>query len=133
MSDSKLAWFRWITIVPVALFATVVVQVGTQSVFLTALLAGFGRQSWTIWAAKSIAAPFMGAVFVAVVCWLAPRRKVLLGSLALVAVVVWGVTLMVGSFEHGFLAWLFAMGLSGVVGATLTFEVARRSSSSRPA
>ena len=133
MTHSKLAWFRWLAMVPIALFATVVVQVGVHSVFHSALLAGFGRRAWTIWAAKSIAAPFMGAIFAAVVWRLAPRDKVVVGSLALAAVVLWGVTLIVGSFERGFFLWLFAMGLLRVVGGSVVFEVARRSLATRVA
>jgi hypothetical protein len=123
---------RWLIMIPAALLASRVTQDVVFQLAGLLLFAAVGREGWgwTTWAGKCAATPFMGASFVAAVWWLAPVRKAFATAVALGVVVLWGGMLMFGAFAQGiadFNGWLFAMGLSGVLGGVVTWWLARRS------
>ena len=127
MTDRGLVWIRWLAIVPCALLATVIVQVGSEAVFRYALIVSVGFESWTGGVAKTLAAVLMGAIFVSMAWCIAPRAKALVSALALATVVLWGGFLMLDSLQDDNPAWLLTMGLCGISGGSLAFELARRS------
>jgi hypothetical protein len=120
---------RWLLMIPVALGAATVVQYVVFQLAGMALYYAVGREGWgwTTWAAKCASTPFMGAIVVAVVWWLAPVRKSLATALAFGVVSLWGGVFVIGGVLSGGNWWLFAMGLSGFLGGALTWWLARRS------
>jgi len=131
MTDRRLAGIRWLAILPCALLATAIVQIGSEGVFRYALVVSVGLESWTGGVAKTLAAVLMGAIFVSVAWCVAPRAKFLVSALALAAVILWGGLLMLDSLKQDSPGWLLAMGLCGITGGTLMFELARRLRASR--
>ncbi|MEM0961787.1 MAG: hypothetical protein AAGK21_04485 [Bacteroidota bacterium] len=122
LSVPPLPLFRWAAVVPAALLAAAVAQVTLM------LLGGLALSSlytsgpdWMIWAAKSVASPFMGAAFVAGATWVAPSRRDRVALGAFTGVVVWGVALMVGAGT-----WGPAMGGLGILGACGVLAVVQR-------
>jgi hypothetical protein len=119
--DRRINWIRWCAVLPCALLATVIVQIGAEAVIRYVLVASVGLESWTPWVAKGVASLLMAAVFISFVWCIAPRAKFQVAGLALAAVIVWGASLVLRSFEENNPDWLLAMGVAGAVGGLLAF------------
>lgn len=124
MAYSVPNWLRWLTLGPLALLATVVVQGVVFVALLSLLQFGLGTESWVRWLAKTLTSPFMGAAFVAVAWWIAPshRRAAAIGALGLVG--LWASALMFGAFHDQFV-WLFTMGMCGLLGGAASYLLGR--------
>ena len=119
------AIIRWLLLLPVALIATVIVQVLVFRVFSSLLMLILGPDiNSVIWISKSITAPFMGAAFVTTFWLLAPSNKNMAAALSLLLVAVWGLRLMSSGISDRFV-WVFVMGALGLAGAIAAFFIGR--------
>lgn len=119
---------RWVATPLSAVLGALVTQIVVFQLLGLLLCKTFGLppSGAIIWATKTVTSAFMGAAFVSLVWLLAPQRKLQATAVALGVVILWGGTLMVGAFEHGFFGWLFAMGLAGIAGGGVAFWLGRR-------
>jgi hypothetical protein len=128
MATTLLKGTRWVVAPIAGALAALATQFAVYRGTLEPLDATIGIQSNEgIWAAKAFTSLFMGGVFVAVVCWVAPAAKLRAAIVALAVVAVWGGRLMVGGLGESGTPWLVAMGALGIVGGTASLWIARRS------
>jgi hypothetical protein len=125
MDGRQLQWIRWLAVLPGALLATAIVQFGSEAVFRYALIVSFGYAGWASWVAKALAAVLMGPIFLLTAWRIAPQAKRLVAVLALVAIVVWGISLVLGSVAETGPDWMLATGLCGIAGGVIAFRLTR--------
>jgi hypothetical protein len=125
-------WIRWLAVVPVALTAATIVQIGSAAVIHSVLMLVFGYPDWLGSASRILASPLMGSVLVSTVWCVAPQAKMRFAALALFVLIIWGGRLTLAAILSDGSFFSSLIGLAGVTGGLAAFGLIRSRDSFRP-